>query len=444
MFYRHSWSPILLPIIVVGAVELLSDTVLDPVLPFPADAVVVAFVAGLLSVLYWRFASKRLRSLEIELEQRSAELTRRTAAARALHRVSVATTAVGGLDDVLTAVVEQARLLLSVDVALLLVTGADGDGRLRASSGPPGVIDHDGHGPGPGPLRFVPADYCAVQLAAPLQRGGRTIGTLLVACRETRGFDVNDVETLSLFANQAAIALENGRLEARLRELAVVAERERIAREMHDGLAQVLGYVNTKSQAVETLLDAGRVQEARDQLGELAAASRSVYVDIREAILGLRSPIEPGTGLVGAIEAYAGRFADASKLAVSVKASAAARTTDFPPEVEAQVFRIVQEALTNVRKHAAAGRAMLRIATDEDGLEVTIDDDGRGFDDGDQPAGSWPHFGLVALRERAGSIGGSVTWQAVSGAPGTRVRLLVPLPAPPVRAQPIAPVGDPG
>ena len=99
---------------------------------------------------------------------------------------------------------------------------------------------------------------------------------------------------LSSLANQAAIAIENARLQARLRELAVVAERERIAREMHDGLAQVLGYVNTKSQAIEELLVAGRTDEARDQLAELAAAARSIYVDVREAILGLRSPVIPG------------------------------------------------------------------------------------------------------------------------------------------------------
>ena len=88
-------------------------------------------------------------------------------------------------------------------------------------------------------------------LAAPLRRGGSTIGTLAVAGRTMPSHDVGDLETLSSLANQAAIAIENHRLEAELRALAVRHERERIAREIHDGLAQVLGYVNTKSQAVE-------------------------------------------------------------------------------------------------------------------------------------------------------------------------------------------------
>ena len=122
----------------------------------------------------------------------------------------------------------------------------------------------------------------------------------MVGSGRARGFEVDEVETLSSLANQAAIAIENARLQARLRELAVDAERERIAREMHDGLAQVLGYVNTKSQAIEELLVAGRTIEARGLLAELAAAARSIYVDVREAILGLRSPVAPGVGLVAA------------------------------------------------------------------------------------------------------------------------------------------------
>src|SRR5207344_3020411 len=194
------------------------------------------------------------------------------------------------------------------------------------------------------------------RLEAPLQRAGETIGLLMVGSVVERAFEIDELETLSSLANQAAIAIENARLQSRLRELAVVAERERIAREMHDGLAQVLGYVNTKSQAIEELLVAGRTDAAREQLAELAAAARSIYVDVREAILGLRSPVVPGVGLVAAVEDYAARFADASKIAVMVDATEAARRLDLPPGLEAQVFRIVQEALTNVRKHSRAHR----------------------------------------------------------------------------------------
>ena len=103
-------------------------------------------------------------------------------------------------------------------------------------------------------LRFIDPAHAVGRLAAPLQRGGHTIGLLVVGSGSARTFGVDDVEALSSLANQAAIAIENAHLQERLRELAVIAERERIAREMHDGLAQVLGYVNTKSQAVDEYL----------------------------------------------------------------------------------------------------------------------------------------------------------------------------------------------
>ena len=180
----------------------------------------------------------------------------------------------------------------------------------------------------------------------------------MVGSRLEHGLATDEVETLSSLANQAAIATENARLQARLRELAVVAERERIAREMHDGLAQVLGYVNTKSQAIEELLAAGRTDEARRALRELAAAARSIYVDVREAILGLRSPVVPGVGLVARGRGLRGPLRRGRRRSRSASTPpSAARRLELAPDVEAQVFRIVQEALTNVRKHAGAHRA---------------------------------------------------------------------------------------
>jgi signal transduction histidine kinase len=437
VFDRLRWWTILIPALVVGAIELVSDSFLDEYLSFPWDTLIVVAAVGALWLVYWRLAIERVHVLGTALQQRNAELEQRNATSRALHHVSVAITALADLDEVVQAVVDQARTLLAADVALLLLTGADGEVGLRAWSGAPGVVDATGSGPGPDALRFVSGDVARVQLAAPLQRGGQTIGLLFVGCRLARGFDVDDVETLSSLANQAAIALENARLQGRLRELAVVAERERIAREMHDGLAQVLGYVNTKSQAVETLLEAGRTADARSHLAELSAAARSVYVDVREAILGLRSPIRPEVGLVGAIEEYARRFADASKLAVAVDASPAARTAELSPDVEAQVFRIVQEVLTNVRKHAGARRATLTLAIEHGGLVLTVADDGRGIAPAADTLGDWPHYGLVAIRERAGSIGATVAWTLEEPGGGTRVRLDVPLGAL-VAPQPVA------
>jgi signal transduction histidine kinase len=246
-----------------------------------------------------------------------------------------------------------------------------------------------------------------VRLSAPLQRGGQTIGLLAIGGATVRGFDADEVETLASLANQATIALEHARLEDRLRELAVVEERERIARELHDGIAQVLGYVNTKSQAIDGHLAHGHVDEARVQVAELGAAARAVYVDVREAILGLRSPIEPGQGLGAAAQAYAQRVAADSPFVLDVDIADEVRDLRLDAEAEAQVYRIVQEALTNVRKHASARRVRMSMVVAGGQMDVQIDDDGRGF--GPQATTSdVARYGLRSMHERATAIGATL------------------------------------
>ncbi len=418
------WLSVIVPVVAVAILEIVSDGLLDDALTFPVDTIVVVALVAILALGFSTIAFRRIDVLSAALRARNVDLERRAASARALHRVSVAIAALADVDEVLRAIVDQARALLDVDIAVLVSPGPDGEAHVAAWNGPDGGIDRSGGFTGSGVARFVRPDLAIARLEAPLQRAGETIGLLMVGSREERGFEVDEVETLSSLANQAAIAIENARLQARLRELAVDAERERIAREMHDGLAQVLGYVNTKSQAIEELLVAGRTAEARGLLAELAAAARSIYVDVREAILGLRSPVVPGVGLVAAVEDYAVRFADASKIAVHVRAPAVARRVDLAPDVEAQVFRIVQEALTNVRKHSGAARAEVTFGISDGRLEVVIVDDGHGF--GGSPApGDLPRYGIEAMRERAESIGGTVDLTSPRGG-GCRVHLAVP------------------
>jgi signal transduction histidine kinase len=422
------WLSIIVPVVSVAIIELVSDGLLDSVLGYPLDTAAVVVLVAVLAWVFSTIAFRRIDRLSEEVRARNADLVRREASARALHRVSVAIAALADLDEILAAIVEQAREQLGVDVAALLTYRPDGEPHLAAECGPAGGGDGAGGYPGAGVARFVRPDLAIARLEAPLQRAGETIGVLVVGSRATRGFEVDEVETLSSLANQAAIAIENARLQARLRELAVVAERERIAREMHDGLAQVLGYVNTKSQAIEELLAAGRTEEARRLLGELAAAARSIYVDVREAILGLRSPVVPGVGLVVAVATYAARFAEASKIAVRLDAPDALRRLDLAPDVEAQVFRIVQEALTNVRKHSGARRAEITFAVRDGQLQVVISDDGHGIGASPVPVDR-PRYGLAAMRERAGSIGATVDWTDRPGG-GCEVHLALVADAP--------------
>jgi signal transduction histidine kinase len=436
---RLRWLTIGLLVLFVVIVEVLSDTLLDEDLPFPVDTLVVALAVLVAGLVMTTVTFRAVDRLADELRQRNAELETRNASASALHAMSLAITALADLDQILAKTAENARTLLSADIAWVTRTGADGREWLAASSGPAEAFDPAGGQPGEDARRFVQPAFAGSYLEAPLQRAGTTTGVLAVAGRGTARHGVDDLETLHSLANQAAIAVENDRLQRELRGLAISAERERIAREMHDGLAQVLGYVNTKSQAVEELLSAGRTAEARSQMAELAAAARSIYVDVREAILSLSTPlvaaatsgsdgpVAGGADLVSAVRTYLERWGDTAKVAVSLDADPGIRYAPLSPELVANLLRVIQEALTNVRKHAAAGRVVIRLSSTPGGLGVVVEDDGRGFEllAPGRPT-DWPHFGQETIRQRVAAIGGTVRWESAPGQ-GTRVRVDAPV-----------------
>ncbi len=426
MSSRLRWHSVILPVLVIGAVELVFDGFLDNIVPFPIEVVVLVVAVFVIVSIGSHMAFGTVDRLTAVLQERNSELEARNASAAALHRVTTAMNALVDIEEILDAVVDNARELLRADVAVLVLEGSETVPRLAAASGPPDGIHPRGELPGHGFRRFVGHDMLRATLASPLQRGDRTVGTLAVGAATDRTWGVDEIESLASLAGHAAVALENDRLQRELRELAIRSERERIAREMHDGLAQVLGYVNTKSQAIEEMLSAGRVEAARGQLEELATAARSVYVDVREAILGLSNPIAPDLGVVGALEEYVPRFAEASKIAATVDADDESRALRLRPEVQAQVFRIVQEALTNVRKHAMAQRVAVRLDVAGGELQVCVEDDGRGFDPSPAGSGDWPHYGLQAMHDRARTFGGETSLEPRPGG-GTALRVRVPL-----------------
>ncbi len=231
-----------------------------------------------------------------------------------------------------------------------------------------------------------------------------------------------DQETLVRFATKAAIAIDHANLHQRLKRLAVAEERLDIAHEMHDGLAQVLAAINARTQAVRVHLRAGRAAEAAQQLDELAAAAREVYAGVRESITGLRGAASPDWRLTTALEEIAVSFQDQNGIACEVRLDPAVR---LAPSTEFQLLRIVQEALANVRKHAGAHRAGIRLEGLEGRVSLTIADDGVGFDPAALGRAVMPRFGLATMRERAESVGGKLVVRAAARG-GTEVVVEVP------------------
>jgi len=228
-------------------------------------------------------------------------------------------------------------------------------------------------------------------------------------------------------------------LLAQQRSLATAEERERLGRELHDGLGQVMGYVNVQSQAVQSLLADGQTAAAQTNLQQMAQAAQDAHADIRNYILGLRLPATAPGDLRQTLEAYLRQFAESHGIQAALSYPADPPCAPFAPAVEEQVLRIVQEALTNVRKHAAAAHVELLFSFTGEQAQIVISDDGRGFEIGDWGlgiAGDKPqianrksqignHFGLSVMRERAAQVGGRLELRSAPGQ-GTRVLLTLP------------------
>lgn len=355
-------------------------------------------------------------------------------------------------ERVIALVVQKAREVVGTDVAglslveegseditwRLLVGGSDRfrEIRLGPTEGLAGHVVRTGrplaiadweHPPidGPATAPILALEDLRAALAVPLQSGGRTFGALLVGNHAPTLFVADQVALLSSLADQAAVALENARLYAKVQDLAILEERERIAHEMHDGVGQLLAYVNVEMLALTRLLEQGQMEEARARVARIEAAAKEAYGDVREGILGLRATPTPERGFLVALGEYLEGFRLQSGLSVEVEAPGADEELGLSFSAEIQVLRIVQEALANVRKHARASRATVRLTGVEEVLRLVVEDDGQGFEPTAAGHEGRPRFGLQTMRERAEAIGGSLTVESNSGA-GTRLTLTVP------------------
>ena len=194
---------------------------------------------------------------------------------------------------------------------------------------------------------------------------------------------------------------------------------------MHDTLAQVLGYLHLRARTARRTLgqDDGPAR-VEAELEDMATIAHEAYQDVREAILGLRESITPGVGIVASLRAYLQRYSRQAGVDATIEVGDGVPDS-LPPESEIQLVRVVQEALTNVRKHAGAEHVVVRFGRADDNLAITVEDDGCGFD----PAlieATGNQFGLRSMRERVERVGGRIVVDSTPGA-GTRVKIYFPL-----------------
>ena len=232
-------------------------------------------------------------------------------------------------------------------------------------------------------------------LIAPLRVGDRSLGSLALWDDKPDAFNRHRAQLVATVAGQAALLIENHRLYLHGEHRAVLDERARLAREIHDGLAQTLGYLKLRTAQINNLLERGQDQQANIALAEVQQLLGDAYVDTREAIDGLRLAAE-AENLQVWVQEIVSAFEALSGVQVTVSS---APDVSLSMEAHVQLHRVVHEALSNIRKHADATRAWLEWRQDDYWLTLSIRDNGRGFDLNDIPPVE--RHGLRIMRERA-------------------------------------------
>ncbi|GAA5193068.1 hypothetical protein GCM10023322_54040 [Rugosimonospora acidiphila] len=259
-------------------------------------------------------------------------------------------------------------------------------------------------------------------LGMPIVDGEEILGELFLANKRTPGgFTAQDEELLRLLAAHAAIALVNARLYERSRELSIVEERNRIARELHDAVSQKLFSLRLTAAAAATLAthDPSRVAGELDTVRRLAAEAAD---ELRAIVVGLHPADLAGDGLDAALRKQVELLDRVHPVAMSFACDEVPRLS---PARERAAYRIAQEALHNALRHGRPSRVQVRLSGRGGSVLLEISDDGRGFEP--TGVGASGRLGLASMRERARAVGGRLDVRSAAGA-GTTVRLSIPAP----------------
>jgi signal transduction histidine kinase len=265
-------------------------------------------------------------------------------------------------------------------------------------------------------------------LAVPVAAGGAPLGALAALVPGTSTVPKRVRILLGAVADQVGLALRTAEYAAEGRELAVFEERTRLAREIHDTLAQQLTGIVLQLEAAEAMQSREQGERSRELIVAAREQARLALQEARRSVWNLRPMPLEAAGLTAAIALEAERFGKRTGMAITVRNDGLPRQLSLVPQSEVAVFRILQEALANVGHHSQAQIVEVALRIVEGDLLLTVSDDGAGFDvEQDGMAASAPgSFGIVGMRERARLIGAAleVTSSAVGG---TRVSVRVPL-----------------
>ncbi|MGQ9547470.1 MAG: GAF domain-containing sensor histidine kinase [Roseiflexus sp.] len=406
-----------------------------PLLRVLGDVAVWGLLGGLAVWLTLTWVSRQEQRYQTGLEQALRDQQRAYSQLALLSEVNRRIVDSATLDDILDAATTFPRRLVPTRATAVLLLDSSGIVEARAQGMPveelsrlrralgiadrmttarrPQMIDHSG-------------DAC---LVLPLHDGMALLGWIELHLAYPQPVAGDELALLETIANEIAEAIASARRRSREEraiyqlERAIAEERARIARDIHDGIAQSLAFMRMRVDLWLDWIENDR-QRLRTELLELKTTLREQIRELRRAIFALRPVQFDELGFVGGLRRYIVEFAGQQLWDIHVDLTGTPST--IPPEIEAVAFRVVQEALTNVAKHAAATRVEVMIGQMDEGLQIVVRDDGRGFDPGalsEAPG----HVGLRQMRERLVALRGQLTILSRPGA-GTELRAWMPLP----------------
>lgn len=382
----------------------------------------------------------RATALAIENARLFGETQRHLAESRSLARAISAMLRTSAIDEVLSVVCGEARNLIGASGGVVLLLGEDGWLRVAYNEGSPqpayerlpleGSLAETAVRRG-APLSVNdPRDQVTVYagenpavplLCAPLRLDTRVIGLLELAAK-AGGFSAEDERLVGLFAGHAAIAIERARLQVQAEQCAALEERQRLARDLHDSVTQSLYGITMYGHAAAAALRTGRQAEVESYLQDLQSTAQEAMRDMRLLLFRLHPPIVEEEGLVPAIQARLAAVEARCGLQTEIRVEG--EMPSLQRQIEEELYWIVQEALTNVLKHARAELVTVTLSRVSESLCIQVSDNGCGFDPASAAHGGG--VGLSSVSERAARIHGVLTIQSAAEV-GTRLSVEVAL-----------------
>ena len=264
-------------------------------------------------------------------------------------------------------------------------------------------------------------------VGVPMTTGARIEGVAALVRSSNTPFRTEQIDLLSTLASAAALAVRNAQLYARSEEAAITEERTRIAREIHDGLAQDLSYLVLKISAAQKLLSQNKERELQKELRDISDQLRRDMRDVRRIIFALRPLDIEAQGFQPALKKFVKEFGQANE--IDLQLNVQGDTTHLSPKLETALFRLTQEALNNIRKHAHAKRVWINLTLEDNHMAtLAVRDDGRGFEVEQelQAARIRGSVGLMQMRERAERAGGAFSVESALGK-GTQIQVQLPI-----------------